>query len=261
VSAEIGGVEVRDPAEACPILYHHSFAPPRDEPFGPKVLQDTVGVDGREAKAIPELGLGDWHQEAVVLGKTDRLEAGMKLTEQMGHAFVRGLAPDAEQPLAGNGGINKGADPQQPGEARITLGDLAQGLVGNDGDLATGEGSDAVVHPVQGKAVKVDEVARNMDREDLAVAILQNDVAARSSIQQQPAFWRRVMLAGQVLIGPELLHPRDRRAEHTLLRVRENILLLELAEQMAVHGVPLVIGGIDATLCWLPNIQQAIHVR
>ena len=139
MKAEVGRIELPASLKAFPIDDLHGLPTPLNDLFSPEVVQDAVGVDGRDAKAVPELGLSDRHREAVILGKANDIHAGVKLTKHMGHALMGRFAPNVQKPLAGDVAVNERAEPQQACQVRMAVSDLPQGRMGDDGNRAGGE--------------------------------------------------------------------------------------------------------------------------
>ncbi|GEO13033.1 hypothetical protein MAE02_07290 [Microvirga aerophila] len=66
-------------------------------------------------------------------------------------------APHGHEPFPLDGAVDEGAEPQHPGEVRLSLADPLKGLVRDDGDPAGGKGRYPMIHLLQEKAVQVDE--------------------------------------------------------------------------------------------------------
>jgi hypothetical protein len=71
------------------------------------------------------------------------------------------------------------------------------------GHGAGGEGSEAVVHDLEVQALQVRDVARDVERQDLTPALLQEVVAAGPAIHDETALRGTVLLVDDVLMSFE----------------------------------------------------------
>ena len=78
----------------------------------------------------------------------------------------------ADHPLAEHGCIDQGVAPERIANARTAPGQVANGLVRDEHHLACGQRAEAVVHHVEMETLKVGHVARNVERENLSLAVL-----------------------------------------------------------------------------------------
>ena len=104
------------------------------------------------------------------------------------------------QPLAVDGGIDQGAQPQQAAEVEMRLGDLTQVGVRDQADPAGCECHHPVVHLLQQETMQVDEIARDMQGGELALPVPEQLVAGGEAFEQQAALAGALLLAHQVLI-------------------------------------------------------------
>src|SRR3954471_722150 len=88
---------------------------------------------------------------------------------------------------------------RSPYEMRVALCDLADGFMRYMRDRAGGERHNAVVHPLEDEAVQIDEVARDMDGADPALAVAQDLVAPREALQEELALARMIPLPHHIL--------------------------------------------------------------
>jgi len=128
-------------------------------------------MDGRQSQGIAELRLSDGKLNRVALGAADHLQAQIQLADQVRHVGRRGEASHGRQPFPVNGAVDERAEPQQPREVREFLGDLLERRMRDIGDAAIGERQHAVIHRLQEEAVKIDEIACDMDRRNLPPSV------------------------------------------------------------------------------------------
>jgi len=83
--------------------------------------------------------------------------------------------------------IDVGHHPVDASEMRETFEQFPEILVRNRGDLARRERRDVVVQPLEREAVKVDEVAAELQLTDLLLPVRHVPVAGHPSIEQQQA--------------------------------------------------------------------------
>jgi hypothetical protein len=75
-----------------------------------------------------------------------------------------------------------------------------------------------VVHHLEVQALKVGNVARRVEREDLPLARVRDLVAADEALEDEAALARRVTLADDVVVGRDLADaPRQPRQRAPLL--------------------------------------------
>src|SRR3954451_17688991 len=76
-----------------------------------QLLKHAVDMDGGDPDGLAEHRLRDGEAEGVVVNEADRLEAGVKLAEQMCDTPVGFPLPDVEEPFARDRGLDKGVAP------------------------------------------------------------------------------------------------------------------------------------------------------
>src|SRR3954453_11883851 len=122
-----------------------------------------------------------------------------KLLESLTQTGSKCLLPASRKPLPMYGAIEGRVQPQQACEMRVSLCDLADGVMRHMRDRARGERHNAVVHPLEDEAVQIDEVARDMDGADPALAVAQDLVAPREALQEELALARTIPLPHHIL--------------------------------------------------------------
>src|SRR5215203_1993802 len=110
-------------------------------------------------------------------------------------------------------------------------------------DRARGERHNAVVHPLEHEAVQIDEVPRDMDGADPALAVAQDLVAPREALQEELAFARTIPLPHHVLALLDGRGPCDDALQHPLFLIREAVALFKLEDEGVGQGGSLVRGG------------------
>src|SRR5215217_1298625 len=94
---------------------------------------------------------------------------------------------EAKQPLPKDGCVNEGVAPEKIAQARVATGECRQVLVRDESHRAGGDGAHAVVHRLQMQALEVRDVTRNVEAEDLALALCGNLEAADKALQHEAA--------------------------------------------------------------------------
>ena len=87
-----------------------------------EVAQDAVDVDAGQPADLGDVGLGQRQREALAVGEADGAQAQLGLAEEVRDAPVRGQAAELEDPLAVDGRVEQGREPELAGERRL-LGD------------------------------------------------------------------------------------------------------------------------------------------
>jgi hypothetical protein len=118
----------------------------------------------------------------------------------------------------------------------IGLGDLAQGAVGHERNLAGGQRADAVVHLFEKEGVQVGEVAGDVERRDLPSAVSEAVVTASEALQDEAALGEGVALAHDVLPGSIVPDPRCDFAQHVLLLIGEGTMPFKSADERMRHA-------------------------
>src|SRR5258708_39586821 len=76
-------------------------------------------------------------------------------------------AADVHDPLAEDRAVDERVHPHRAGNPWMTVDERSHFVRGNEGKFAPGQRLDVVVGNVEERALKVDEVARHMDADDL----------------------------------------------------------------------------------------------
>jgi hypothetical protein len=150
-------------------------------------------------------------------------------------------AANVGDPLTEDGGIDKRVAPEDVADAWMRLDKGAHGIVGDKGDLACDHRCEAVVHDLKVEALKVGNVAGDMEGNDLALAAREPLVAAGEALKQHAALRWPVLLAHDVLVRLEVAQRDRQRRDCRLLGVRDGGDALELSEQR----VEVSVGPLD----------------
>ncbi len=200
-------------------------------------------MDRREAERVSEFGLGDRQGEAVAVREPDGVQTGVQLADEVGDPLL-GLAPSVvEEPLAQDGLVDERHPPEGPLDRR-SCPELQDAVTWDVHDHRGRHGRDGVVHLVQDEHVHVAEVARDEERDDLPVAVLQELVAAGEAFDHEPDVGRGLALHDDVLVGRHLAGSPDDVVEQALVVVRKRTERLQLAREQVDHGSP----------CRLPDV-------
>ena len=140
------------------------------------------------------------------------------------------------QEVAMDRAIHERGEPQDAREMGIGLGDLAQGAVGHERNLAGGQRADAVVHLFEKEGVQVGEVAGDVERRDLPSAVSEAVVTASEALQDEAALSEGVALAHDVLPGSIVPDPRRDFAQHVLLLIGEGTMPFKSADERMRHA-------------------------
>src|SRR5215207_5882359 len=135
----------------------------------------------------------------------------------MGHAPVSLAPTQVEDPLPEYRRIDQGVAPERIANARTAPDQIAHGLVRDEQRLARSERAEAVVHHVDMETLKVGDVARDVEREYLALAGLSQLVAVGEAVEDQAALGRAVALPHKVLTRTDRLDGPAQLSEHVLL--------------------------------------------
>src|SRR3954468_6257680 len=120
---KIGRIELCDALESRAVGDGDPAAAEFDEAAFAQLLQRPVDVDRGQAEAFGEIGLGEIEGIALVVGEADDAEADSKLAKEMRHPRQRGAAAERQHPLAMDGRVEIGREPEQAGEMRMLAGD------------------------------------------------------------------------------------------------------------------------------------------
>jgi hypothetical protein len=112
-----------------------------------------------------------------------------------------GLAPaKPHHPLAEDCSVDEGVAPERFHKVRITPQEVADGVVGDEGELRRRQRADAVVHDPEEEALQVRHVARRLEGHDLPHAAVQELVAAYEAVEDEAAMARPILVADDVLV-------------------------------------------------------------
>ena len=222
---EVCRIELPDLAQPAPVTDQQPPSRARDEAERAQPLQAAVDVHRREPEGIADLRLRQGKLERALLGEPDRPKPQEQLAQEVRDPRVRLLASDPEQPLPEHRAVDERIAPEGIRDPREAPAKLAHGLVGYEQQLARRDRADAVVHDLEVQALKVGNVARRVEREDLPLARVRDLVAADEALENEAALARRVALADDVVVGGDLADaPRQPRQRAPLLAERAKML-------------------------------------
>jgi len=147
----------------------------------------------------------------------------------MGDAFARVAAADVDHPFAEDRGLDQGQLDDRAADPRPVEDELLQGLARHVGDIAASEHLDRVVGRVEEDVLKVDRIAWDAHRHDLARPVAGHLLAIGEAVDQDSAIGGQGPLADQVASCVEPAHP-VRQVENGLTigrverAVREHVL-------------------------------------
>jgi hypothetical protein len=150
-----------------------------------KLLQHAVYMDCCKARRVGNVALGERQHIAPARGEADHLQPQVELAQEMRDPGKGRPAPDRQDALAVDGSVEQCGEPQHPREMRVALRDHSKPVVGSHGEPDRGERPDIVLEPVEQEAMKIDEVAGDMDLHDLALPVSQVLVPAGEAFDEQ----------------------------------------------------------------------------
>ena len=92
--------------------------------------------------------------------------------------------------------------------------DFGERAVFEERDRAGSERRDVVVEPLHREAVQIDEIARHVHRDELAIALTVIEIAAHEAFEQQAAHGDEIAPPRQLLAGGQRLHAGHRLLDH-----------------------------------------------
>src|SRR4051812_19491102 len=126
--------------------------------------------------------------------------------DEVGEALRRLTPADVDNPLSKNCGIDERLTPQRLGDQRARAGQGAQTVMRDESNGAGRKGREVVVHDMKMKALKVWNVPCNMDRKDLAPALVGGLGSNAVALDHEAGLRGFVSLADDHCIGRELLY-------------------------------------------------------
>ncbi len=141
--------------------------------------------------------------------------------------------PDIRHPLPEDRGIDQRILPHRQRQPRIALEDAAERVMRDHRDAGRRQRRDAVVHALQEKALRVENVAGKMKGDDLAPSVGQRVEAADDAFEEQVAIGRPVAFVDQLAVGGRRHHPRVQPLHDVELRLAELQVAVQLARQRA----------------------------
>src|SRR5215217_3766898 len=127
------------------------------------------------------------------------LQAHVELTQEVGHAPVSLAPTQVQDPLPEHGCVDQGIAPERIANARAAAYKIAHGLVRDEHRLARGQCAETMVHHVDVQTLQIGNVARDVEREYLTLAVVGQLVAVSKAVEDQAALMGAVALAHEVL--------------------------------------------------------------
>lgn len=131
-------------------------------------------MDDRQAQYVRQFVLRHRKPEAHAVGAVHELEADVEFAHQVRELADRLAATHADQPLAMHGRVDQRVEPQKAGKVRRGFRQFPERFVLDLRKRAVGQRQDAMGQHLEQEAVQVEEVAGNVQRRDLAAAVLQH---------------------------------------------------------------------------------------
>src|SRR5687768_14571298 len=172
----------------------------------------------------------------MVVGKPDGVQLHHHLAHDVRDPLIGRTPPDAGHPFPEDGGIDERVFPDRATDAGVFLGNLPHRLMRNQGDFAGRQRCHAVVHRFEQEALRVEYVAGDVEREDLALAVLKHLVSEDHSFEEQVAVGGLLALSDDVLVSPEFQSARARALQQVLFLGTKRKELLQLADQWIGWG-------------------------
>ena len=130
------------------------------------------------------------------------------LAEQMRCSLEPRPPAEADDPFPEDRAVDQGLSPERGGDRRTFLAELPDRLMGDEGELAIDRRREAVVHDIDMKTMQIRNVARNVEGDDLTLALDQGAIAMGEPGQEQAAIADALPLLDDVAAG---LHAPQRR--------------------------------------------------
>ena len=144
----------------------------------------------------------------MVLHQLDRSQPHQQLAQQMRHAGRRLAPADIDHPLAKDRRIDEGIAPEQVAKTRMVAHQAAQVVMLDEGELARDQRAQAVIHHAQVQALEIGDVAADVERQDLPLALGGDVVAAGEALDDKAALGGGVALPDDVLVGRDGFQPQ-----------------------------------------------------
>ena len=154
------------------------------------------------------------------------------------HPAVSFAPSDIGRPLPEDGGIDERLAPESARDPGIALAQIAQALVLDEPHLARRDRAQAGVQDFQVQALKVGNIAGDVEGRDLAPALPRDLVGAGEALQERARPGGTVPLPHDVLVRPEVHDLHGQICERVPLAVGEGGDALQLADERMGRGSP-----------------------
>src|SRR3954447_324750 len=160
----------------------------------------------------------------------------------MSHARVSLAPTQTDHPLAEDRRINQGLPPERIRDPGTAPGQVANSLMREERQLASGQRAQAVIHYVKMQALEVGDFARNVKRQDLSLARFGQLVAVGEPFQNKAARGRAVALPSNILMSVEGLDGSCDALKRIPFGIGEDDLAPQLVDERGgikgfVHGL------------------------
>ena len=195
---KIGVGEAADAAQLLPVRNRDGALVPFDQPLARQRLQDPVDVDGGEPGGVGKLLLGHRQFVAIFLGQPGHFEPAGEFAEEMGNPGAGVPPADIDHPFAEDGAVDQRFHPQRHADPGVRQDQLAHRVPPHEGQLATGQRLHVVIGNVEQRPFQIDEIAGNVDADDLARALGRDLVAIGETGNDQAGLGRPLTLAHDI---------------------------------------------------------------
>src|SRR5689334_21042707 len=168
---QIAAVEIRQFHEL--LLMQHGNPPALKiyDPVLPQLPYHAVGMNGGDAQSLTDLLLGERHLKTVAVYPADHLQALAQLDHNMGEPCRRRTLADIDDPFPKYGGVDQRVAPKHLSDVGLPAMQLPQRLVFDEAERARCQGGEIMVHNGQEKAHEIRDFARNVNGENLPLAV------------------------------------------------------------------------------------------
>lgn len=117
----------------------------------------------------------------------------------------------------------------------MLLAKLSQLCVRHTGDFAWRQRRDAVIHGLDKKTMKVDEISGNVDGSDLSRSLVQHLLPQRISFEYERTLGRAVTFADDILVWTDVTCGSNRSRKNSLFLIGEVVAEFNLPDQILDH--------------------------
>jgi hypothetical protein len=141
--------------------------------------------------------------------------------------------------------IDESVAPEQVAETGVATHQGAQVIRLDEGEDGGDQRGQAVIHRLQVQSLKIENVATDVERQDLAFALGGEAVAAGEALNQEAALGGGVAFTDDILACRDGFQPQRQAQQSGLLLIRECSDALQLADQRDD-----VVNGFQDSLPW-----------